>query len=88
MIVVTMERQVYTWGEGSRGQLGHGNEESRHKPQLVDTLKGKSICRYVKWLLSQLHLYLYNHVPGVLKRRKQKKKNPKNMNSTGCDLKS
>ncbi|XP_064595853.1 serine/threonine-protein kinase Nek9-like [Liolophura sinensis] len=45
VIVVTMERQVYTWGEGSRGQLGHGDEESRHKPQLVDTLKGKSICR-------------------------------------------
>ncbi|XP_048236777.1 uncharacterized protein LOC124117551 isoform X2 [Haliotis rufescens] len=43
VIVVTTERQVFTWGEGSKGQLGHGDTTSRSRPELVDALKGKSI---------------------------------------------
>ncbi|XP_070545873.1 uncharacterized protein [Ptychodera flava] len=43
MIVVTFERAVYTWGEGSKGQLGHGDLKSRGKPEIVEALKGKSI---------------------------------------------
>ena len=45
VIVVTVERMVYTWGEGSKGQLGHGSLESRQAPVLVEALKGKSIIR-------------------------------------------
>lgn len=45
MIVVTMERQVYSWGEGGKGQLGHGNTQSLAKPALVQSLTGKSISR-------------------------------------------
>ncbi|KAL3886394.1 hypothetical protein ACJMK2_026392 [Sinanodonta woodiana] len=45
VIVVTCDKQVFTWGEGSRGQLGHGDTKSRLKPELVDSLKGKSISR-------------------------------------------
>ncbi|XP_069103120.1 uncharacterized protein [Argopecten irradians] len=43
VIVVTTERQVFTWGEGGKGQLGHGNTESKTKPTLVEALTGKSI---------------------------------------------
>ena len=46
MIVVTTESQVYTWGYGNEGQLGHGDIESRAKPELVKALAGKSITRY------------------------------------------
>jgi alpha-tubulin suppressor-like RCC1 family protein len=45
VIVVTTERQVFTWGEGSKGQLGHGNMESKVKPELVEALNSKSIFR-------------------------------------------
>ncbi|XP_021355161.1 uncharacterized protein LOC110451456 [Mizuhopecten yessoensis] len=45
VIVVTTERQVFTWGEGGKGQLGHGNTESLTKPTLVEALTGKSITR-------------------------------------------
>jgi alpha-tubulin suppressor-like RCC1 family protein len=45
VIVVTTERIVYSWGNGSKGQLGHGNLESKMKPSLVETLKGKSIIK-------------------------------------------
>ena len=45
VLVVTVERMVYSWGDGSKGQLGHGNLESKLKPCMVDTLKGKSIIK-------------------------------------------
>ncbi|XP_066264089.1 uncharacterized protein [Branchiostoma lanceolatum] len=45
MVVVAMERAVYTWGEGSKGQLGHGDLQGRSKPEMVEALKGKSIVR-------------------------------------------
>ena len=37
---------MYTWGDGIEGQLGHGDMDSRSKPELVKTLAGKSITRY------------------------------------------
>ncbi len=43
--VVTTERMVYTWGDNSKGQLGHGDLEYRNRPRLVEALKGKSIIR-------------------------------------------
>ncbi|GLG93936.1 Probable E3 ubiquitin-protein ligase HERC2 [Gryllus bimaculatus] len=37
---------VYTWGEGKKGQLGHGDVEPfKHNPECVEALKGKSISR-------------------------------------------
>ena len=37
---------MYTRGDGIEGQLGHGDMDSRSKPELVKTLAGKSITRY------------------------------------------
>jgi len=45
MIVVTMEHMVYTWGQGDKGQLGHGDLESRTNPEMVTALQGKSVVR-------------------------------------------
>ena len=45
MIVVSTERVVYTWGDGSRGQLGHGNYDQLRNPTIVEALKGKSITK-------------------------------------------
>ncbi|KAF5831565.1 regulator of chromosome condensation 1/beta-lactamase-inhibitor protein II [Dunaliella salina] len=36
--VVTSEGQVFTWGRGVNGQLGHGNEEDVHEPTLLAAL--------------------------------------------------
>mmetsp|Transcript_18551 Transcript_18551/g.43383 ORF Transcript_18551/g.43383 Transcript_18551/m.43383 type:complete len:740 (+) Transcript_18551:274-2493(+) len=33
--------EVYTWGEGKFGRLGHGAERNCHSPRLVETLLGK-----------------------------------------------
>lgn len=37
---------MYSWGEGKKGQLGHGDTEPwRQHPEIVEGLKGKSINR-------------------------------------------
>ena len=46
ILVVTYESTVFSWGAGSRGQLGHGDTEPRTSPQLVEALKGRTIARY------------------------------------------
>ncbi|XP_076813812.1 uncharacterized protein LOC143460256 isoform X1 [Clavelina lepadiformis] len=43
VVVVAMERVVYTWGDNHHGQLGHGHFETIAKPKPVDALKGKSV---------------------------------------------
>mmetsp|Transcript_13932 Transcript_13932/g.45783 ORF Transcript_13932/g.45783 Transcript_13932/m.45783 type:complete len:548 (+) Transcript_13932:49-1692(+) len=37
--VVGMSGKVYTWGHGGRGQLGLGNKQPQHVPQLVPGLR-------------------------------------------------
>ena len=46
IIALTSEHLVFTWGEGRKGQLGHGEIESwRSRPHCVEALKEKSITR-------------------------------------------
>eukprot|EP00252_Welwitschia_mirabilis_P008654 TRINITY_DN20650_c0_g1_i1.p1 TRINITY_DN20650_c0_g1~~TRINITY_DN20650_c0_g1_i1.p1 ORF type:complete len:1115 (+),score=250.60 TRINITY_DN20650_c0_g1_i1:356-3700(+) len=41
--VLTSKTEVYTWGKGSNGQLGHGNIEDMNTPTLVEALKDKQV---------------------------------------------
>ncbi|KAE8663214.1 Regulator of chromosome condensation (RCC1) family with FYVE zinc finger domain [Hibiscus syriacus] len=41
--VVTSKKEVYTWGKGTNGQLGHGNTDDRETPTRVDFLKDKQV---------------------------------------------
>ncbi|XP_071787892.1 uncharacterized protein [Asterias amurensis] len=45
IIVVTFESDVYSWGEGLKGQLGHGDLKMRSCPEVIQSLRGKSILR-------------------------------------------
>lgn len=46
IVALTSDLVVFTWGEGRKGQLGHGEIESwRSKPFPVESLKAKSITR-------------------------------------------
>ncbi|CAN1235079.1 PH, RCC1 and FYVE domains-containing protein 1, partial [Linum perenne] len=44
--VLTSKNEVYTWGKGANGRLGHGDIEDRKAPTLVEALKD----RHVKYL--------------------------------------
>ncbi|KAJ7943495.1 Regulator of chromosome condensation (RCC1) family with FYVE zinc finger domain [Quillaja saponaria] len=41
--VLTSKTEVYTWGNGSNGQLGHGDIYHRNTPTLVEFLKDKQV---------------------------------------------
>ena len=44
-MLLTEHGQVYTWGGGSRGQLGHGTLTSEEQPRLVLALDGLRIIK-------------------------------------------
>ncbi|KAL5981104.1 hypothetical protein ACLOJK_029024 [Asimina triloba] len=41
--VLTSRTEVYTWGKGANGRLGHGDTDDRHTPTLVEALKEKQV---------------------------------------------
>ncbi|KAA8529441.1 hypothetical protein F0562_033760 [Nyssa sinensis] len=41
--VLTSKTEVYTWGKGSNGQLGHGDNDDRDTPTLVEFLRDKQV---------------------------------------------
>lgn len=41
--VLTSRTEVYTWGKGANGRLGHGDTEDRNCPTLVESLKDKQV---------------------------------------------
>ncbi|KAJ7525724.1 hypothetical protein O6H91_17G063100 [Diphasiastrum complanatum] len=43
--LVTSSGQLYTFGEGTFGALGHGDKENVHHPKEVESLKGLKIVR-------------------------------------------
>lgn len=41
--VLTSRTEVYTWGKGANGRLGHGDTDDRNTPTLVEALKDKDV---------------------------------------------
>ncbi|XP_072989524.1 PH, RCC1 and FYVE domains-containing protein 1-like isoform X1 [Typha latifolia] len=41
--VLTTAGEVYTWGKGANGRLGHGDLEDRKTPTLVEALKDRTV---------------------------------------------
>ncbi|OMO99055.1 Zinc finger, FYVE-type [Corchorus capsularis] len=41
--VLTSRTEVYTWGKGANGRLGHGDTDDRSSPCIVEALKDKQV---------------------------------------------
>ncbi|KAF9625974.1 hypothetical protein IFM89_028360, partial [Coptis chinensis] len=41
--VLTSKTEVYTWGKGANGRLGHGDIDDKYTPTLVESLKDKQV---------------------------------------------
>ena len=39
---ITDQGELYTWGKGRYGRLGHGDSDDQMRPKLVEALKGRS----------------------------------------------
>jgi len=46
-VLLSEENKVFTFGDGSRGQLGHGSRRSFAKPKRVDSLTGLRVAQVV-----------------------------------------
>ena len=42
-LALSMEGEVYSWGEGDDGKLGHGSKTSCDRPRVVEALRGRDI---------------------------------------------
>ncbi|XP_042876756.1 E3 ubiquitin-protein ligase HERC2-like isoform X6 [Penaeus japonicus] len=42
-LALTADGDVYSWGEGDDGKLGHGNKSPYDRPRLIETLQGKGV---------------------------------------------
>ena len=47
--------ELYTWGKGRYGRLGHGDSEDQTKPKLVEALLG---CRVIDVACGKQDLFL------------------------------
>ncbi|XP_052175868.1 PH, RCC1 and FYVE domains-containing protein 1-like isoform X2 [Diospyros lotus] len=45
--VLSSKSEVYTWGKGANGQLGHGDNGNRNTPTLVEALRDKRVKNVV-----------------------------------------
>ena len=60
IVALTSELLVFTWGDGRRGQLGHGELETwRAKPETVESLKAPFIYYVEAFFLFMTSLLLY-----------------------------
>ncbi|XP_025832237.1 E3 ubiquitin-protein ligase HERC2 [Agrilus planipennis] len=42
-LALTADNEVYSWGEGDDGKLGHGNRNACERPKLIEALQGYEI---------------------------------------------
>lgn len=54
---ITSQGELFTWGRGNYGRLGHGTNDDSSVPQMVEVLKGeKSRIRVIRISVIQVML--------------------------------
>ncbi|KAK8454472.1 hypothetical protein SEVIR_5G461800v4 [Setaria viridis] len=63
--VLTSRTEVYTWGKGANGRLGHGDTDDRNTPTLVEALKDKQVRSVVCGINFTAAICIHKWVSGV-----------------------
>ncbi|KAH1092928.1 hypothetical protein GLYMA_14G034200v4 [Glycine max] len=63
--VLTSRTEVYTWGKGANGRLGHGDTDDRNTPTLVEALKDKDVKSIACGTTFTAAICLHKWVSGV-----------------------
>ncbi|KAG6423337.1 hypothetical protein SASPL_113731 [Salvia splendens] len=54
-LVLTLRGDVFAWGRGANGRLGHGDTEDRNVPTLVEALKAQKSLMWIKLYDEYMH---------------------------------
>jgi alpha-tubulin suppressor-like RCC1 family protein len=63
--ILTSRTEVYTWGKGANGRLGHGNTDDKNTPTLVEALKDKQVRSVVCGTNFTAAICIHKWVSGV-----------------------
>ncbi|XP_050232382.1 PH, RCC1 and FYVE domains-containing protein 1-like [Mercurialis annua] len=63
--VLTSKTEVYTWGKGANGRLGHGDTDDRNSPTIVEALKDKQVKSVVCGTSFTAAICLHKWVSGI-----------------------
>ncbi|KAL6519004.1 hypothetical protein OROHE_017428 [Orobanche hederae] len=63
--VLTSRTEIYTWGKGANGRLGHGDTDDRDSPSLVEALKDKQVKSIACGTNFSVAICLHKWVSGV-----------------------
>ncbi|CAK7336529.1 unnamed protein product [Dovyalis caffra] len=63
--VLTSRTEVYTWGKGANGRLGHGDTDDRNSPSIVEALKDKQVKGIVCGTSFTAAICLHKWVSGI-----------------------
>lgn len=62
MLCLTSEKNVYSWGAGENGTLGHDNFHGLNKPQLIKELKNDEIIFIAAGDFSSAAINVHGHL--------------------------
>ncbi|XWS73668.1 hypothetical protein CRYUN_Cryun02cG0148300 [Craigia yunnanensis] len=65
VVVLTSRTEVYTWGKGANGRLGHGDADDRNSPTLVEALKDKQVKSIASGTNFTAAICLHKWVSGI-----------------------